>query len=137
MMLKSRILRGDPLLEACLVRDSAHITPGSHGNHVAKIQAVIAYLDNIEILDKEVQAKYYGPSTAAAVLNYKKKRNIINPAYQTQADNIVGKMTIQRLDEEILSRQEPTPPRTLPPCRIDAAPRPDVYHIGAFFASRR
>ena len=33
---------------------------------------------------------------------YKQKRNIINYSYQTRADNIVGKMTIAALDEEML-----------------------------------
>jgi hypothetical protein len=42
------------------------------------------------------------------VLSYKKKRSIINPAYQTQADNIVGKMTIASLDKEILQRENRT-----------------------------
>ena len=35
------------------------------------------------------------------MLAYKQVRQIINRAYQTQADNVVGKMTIARLDEEI------------------------------------
>ena len=44
------------------------------------------------------------PATAA-VLNFKKKRGIINRAYQTAPDNIVGKMTIWSLDEEIGARE--------------------------------
>jgi hypothetical protein len=32
---------------------------------------------------------------------YKTKRRIINYGYQQQADNIVGKMTIARLDREM------------------------------------
>jgi hypothetical protein len=31
------------------------------------------------------------------------KRSIINPAYETQADSIVGKMTIKQLDREMLA----------------------------------
>ena len=38
MSLKSRIFKGDPVFEACLVRDNAHITPGAVGKHVGKIQ---------------------------------------------------------------------------------------------------
>src|SRR5262249_23232676 len=37
------------------------------------------------------------------VLAYKQKRNIVNRSYQTQADNIVGKMTMAALDLEMLS----------------------------------
>ena len=32
----------------------------------------------------------------------KKRRQIINRAYQQQADNIVGKLTIKALDDELL-----------------------------------
>jgi hypothetical protein len=41
----------------------------------------------------------YGPSTALCVLVYERKRQIINRSYQTQADNIVGRMTIASLDQ--------------------------------------
>jgi hypothetical protein len=41
-------------------------------------------------------------------LSYKKKRNIINRSYQTQADNIVGKMTIASLDNEMMARERST-----------------------------
>jgi hypothetical protein len=43
---------------------------------------------------------------AAAVLAYKKKRNIINWSYQQQADNIVGKMTIAALDAEMWVKEK-------------------------------
>jgi peptidoglycan hydrolase-like protein with peptidoglycan-binding domain len=123
--LKSRIFKGNPAFEACLTQDSAHITPGASGDHVAKIQAVVMFLDNAVIVDGELTSKQYGPSTAAAVLNFKKKRRIINPAYQTQADNIVGKMTIQALDDELESRQVSTDPQPSLPCRINTPSRPD------------
>ena len=125
MVLKSRIFQGDPAFEACLTRDSAHITPGSTGDHVAKIQAVVIFLDNAVIVDGELKSKHYGPSTAAAVLNFKKKRKIINPAYQSQADNIVGKMTIQALDDELESRQVPTDAQPSLPCLINTPSKPD------------
>ena len=47
----------------------------------------------------------YGPSTAAAVLSYKTKRQIINRSYQTTPDSIVGKMTIASLDAEMRGHQ--------------------------------
>ncbi|MDQ2979658.1 MAG: hypothetical protein M3R62_10595, partial [Acidobacteriota bacterium] len=113
-------------------QDSAHVTPGASGDHVAKIQAVVMFLDNAVIADAEVQAKRYGPSTAAAVLNFKKKRRIINPAYQTQADNIVGKMTIRALDDELESRQSPTDAQPSLPCRINAPPTLDFFAARGF-----
>jgi len=105
MPLRSRIFAGDRALEACLVKDSAHVTRGAQGDHVSKIQAVVVFLDRSTINDAEIKSKAYGPSTAAAVLAYKQKRRIINSTYQTQADDIVGKMTIKALDDELLSRQ--------------------------------
>ena len=48
----------------------------------------------------------YGPSTTAAVLAYKRARKIINPAYQTAADAIVGKMTIAALDADLVKLQK-------------------------------
>ena|SRR2546422_8322853 len=137
MTLKSRIFKGDSIFEACLVRDSAHITPGARGDHVAKIQAVIMFLDDTKISEDELKAKYYGPSTATAVRNYKKKRKIINTSYQTQADDIVGKMTIRALDDELESRQEPTNPKLPFPCRINTPPKPDTNHILSSLAARR
>jgi peptidoglycan hydrolase-like protein with peptidoglycan-binding domain len=101
MALKSRLFDGDPKLAACLIQDAAHIKQGATGDHVAKIQTAVSRLDGYTIAFDEVKQRLYGPSTAAAILAYKQKRKIINRAYQTQADNIVGKMTIASLDSEI------------------------------------
>ena len=106
MPLKSNLLSGDKQLEACAVRDPAHILPGSVGTHVARIQIALAILDGASIDSKEAKSHTYGPSTAAAVLAYKKKRNIINWSYQQQADNIVGKMTIAALDAEMWGKEK-------------------------------
>jgi hypothetical protein len=53
----------------------------------------------------------YGPATAAAVLAYKQKRDIVNRSYQTEADNIVGKMTMASLDSELVKQQPAPAPR--------------------------
>lgn len=103
MPLQSRLFRGDAALEACLARDPAHVLLGAKGDHVGKIHKALVVLDNALINRSEWSAKKYGPSTAAAVLAYKKKRRIINFSYQTQADDIVGKMTIAALDKEMVA----------------------------------
>lgn len=108
MSLQSQLFRGDPKLEAAAVSDPAHILPGAVGQHVAKIQQALMQLDGIAIDPGELQSSRYGPSTANAVLSYKKKRNIINRSYQTQADNIVGKMTIASLDRELIGKPGPS-----------------------------
>jgi peptidoglycan hydrolase-like protein with peptidoglycan-binding domain len=108
MPLQSKLFRNDPKLEAAAVSDHAHITPGAKGDHVRKIQVALNQLDGASLKTDGV----YGPATAAAVLAYKKKRNIVNRAYQTQADNIVGKMTIDRLDKEMLVAEQSNNIRT-------------------------
>jgi peptidoglycan hydrolase-like protein with peptidoglycan-binding domain len=79
MSLQSKLFRGDPKLEAAAVSDSAHIMLGASGPHVLKIQTALNLLDGAG-LDPDSK---YGPATAAAVLAYKRKRNIVNRSYQT------------------------------------------------------
>ena len=105
MGLVSRMFQGDRKLEACLVDNAAHVTLGAQGEHVAKIQISLFMLDNLKIDRTELVTQTYGPSTAAAVLAYKTKRQIINRSYQTTPDSIVGKMTIASLDAEMRQRQ--------------------------------
>ena len=102
MALQCKLFLGDTQLEAASRLDSAHIKPGARGAHVGKIQQAIIELDGADLKRDEI----YGPATAAAVLSYKQKRNIINKAYQTKPDNIVGKLTIASLDREMFAREK-------------------------------
>ena len=95
----------DQLLEDCAVRNSSHITLGASGAHVFKIQLALKLIDNLDIDAAEVLTQTYGESTAAAVLSFKRSRNIINRAYQNTEDNIVGIMTIAALDREMKTRE--------------------------------
>ena len=101
MALRSGLFRGDAKLEAAAVSPAAHIVAGAAGEHVGKIQHALIALDDALIDRGELEAKRYGPSTAKAVLVYKSRRDIINRSYQSQADNIVGIMTMAALDNEI------------------------------------
>src|SRR6516162_6990378 len=123
MPLQSQLFRGDPLLEAAAVYDSAHIVPGAVGPHVGKIQLALNQVDDAAIAQDGV----YGPATAAAVLVYKQERNIVNYTYQTQADNIVGKMTMAALDRELLDQEmKPVGIRSIFPLPVP----PVVYRRG-------
>jgi peptidoglycan hydrolase-like protein with peptidoglycan-binding domain len=102
MALQCKLFFGDTQLEAASRLDSAHIKPGARGAHVGKIQQAIIELDGADLKQDEI----YGPATAAAVLSYKQKRNIINKAYQTKPDNIVGRLTIASLDREMFAREK-------------------------------
>jgi hypothetical protein len=119
MALRSQILRDDPALQACLLRDEAHVLPGSCGSHVTKIQAALLLDKRLSIPVNELRAHHYGPTTAATVLEFKRERNIINLAYQAARDDIVGKMTIARLDVELFTlEQHPDPGRVV--CRASS-----------------
>jgi peptidoglycan hydrolase-like protein with peptidoglycan-binding domain len=104
--LRSRLFRGNAALEACLLHDHAHVTLGTVGEHVQFIQRALVYLGDKAITGKEYRTGTYGQTTAAAVLRFKKQRGIINLSYQKQADDIVGKMTIRRLDDELVTIQD-------------------------------
>lgn len=73
MMLRSRLFRGVAALENCLVRDSAHVTPGTIGEHVQLIQRALVYLGNKGITGGECRNGIYGATTAAAVLAFKRQ----------------------------------------------------------------
>lgn len=114
MSLQSQLFRGDPKLEAAAVSDPAHIVPGAKGDHVRKIQMALIQLDGAVIVPDGI----YGPSTADAVLAYKKKRNIVNRSYQTQPDNISGKMTVAALDRELFDKESPAAENGVAICKF-------------------
>jgi hypothetical protein len=118
--LVSNLMKDSAPLNACLTSDSAHVTLGAVGDHVHRIQVALIDLDSLSIDTEELAAHRYGPSTAAAVLAYKRKRKIVNRAYQTTEDNIVGKMTIASLDREMFDRQSPPHPSGSKLCTIVA-----------------
>lgn len=99
--LKSELFRGDPRLEKVLVSDAAHVVIGDRGEFVSKIQFAALLLGGGRIGPAELFHQQYGPETAGVVLRYKADRKIINLAYQKTPDNIVGKMTIRSLDNEM------------------------------------
>ena len=101
MALQSQLFRGDSKLESAAILDSAHIILGARGPHVGKIQQALNLLDNAKIAEDSI----YGPATADAVRAFKQKRRILG-ASQTQADNIVGKLTMAALDSEMLAKEK-------------------------------
>lgn len=101
MTLRSRLFRGSAELQKCAVSDPAHLVPGSSGGHVRLVQTALVYLGSKEITGAEYMKGEYGTTTASAVLKYKTERQIINRAYQSKPDNIVGKMTIARMDSDL------------------------------------
>lgn len=109
MALVSELFKDDTELEAVLKDPRAHLivkTPAIRGAHVGKVHEALRLLQpGNPVSETEKIAQEYGESTAEAVLQYKKDRNIINPAYQKAPDNIVGTMTIQAMDDELVGKK--------------------------------
>ncbi|MEV0660857.1 hypothetical protein ACIBI3_11165 [Actinomadura luteofluorescens] len=104
MPLQSPLFVGDARLDACLVQDGAHVTRGSTGPHVAKIQLALLMTDGLAVDPAEIDAESYGATTAAGVLAFKTARQILGPG-QTTPDDIVGKRTVAALDAELVLKQ--------------------------------
>src|SRR4051812_16046886 len=122
MPLKSNLLSDNSRLQDCLVEDRAHVTRGSRGDFVTLIQTALILIDDLDIDQHELDTGTYGPSTAAAVLSYKRKRKIINHSYENTEDEIVGKMTIQSLDDEMFDAQRDPEPFRASTCAHCAPP---------------
>lgn len=102
MPLESKHFSGNERLQRCLVENTQHVVPGSRGKHVGLIQKALMLLGAGVVSEAEIRAETYGPTTATSVLKYKQDRSIINFSYQKKADNIVGIMTIERLDQDMV-----------------------------------
>jgi hypothetical protein len=107
-VLVSDLFKDNGQLQACSVDNAAHISQKDHsvGDHVGKIQTALIRIDpTLRIEQTELTARQYGLTTAAAVKAYKRVRSLINFSYQNAADDIVGIMTIIRLDKEVKDGQ--------------------------------
>src|SRR5215472_1929069 len=105
MALSSLWFSGNDRLRLCSSSDAAHVKIGDRGDHVLLIQGALALVDGLAVDPSENTTACYGPSTAAAVLSYKSRRNIVNRSYETAPDDIVGRMTISALDDDIRIRE--------------------------------
>ena len=108
MALKSILFKGDNALNAAAVNHAAHITLNAQGDHVAKIQQCVLIHGRELDLGNEVTTRTYGQRTADAVQSYKADRSIINTSYQKSADGIVGIMTMDRMDKDMLAHEAAT-----------------------------
>ncbi len=112
-MVESKLFTSNPQvrdrLNKALRSDPDHITPGSSGDHVAAIQKALSLLGKVRIADSEIERKFYGPTTAAAVAAF--KRNCTPPLlnYANQIDEIVGKKTTFELDRQMKAFEKNNP----------------------------
>ncbi len=119
MAFLSRSFRNVRELEAAAASGPAHILEGASGHHVALIQQALIALDGALIAKIELTAQRFGPTTANAVLRYKQRRAIVNLSYQTQADAIVGVMTMASLDKG-MARLERSVATEASVCKFDS-----------------
>lgn len=109
---QSQYFAGDSRLEKCANNPAYDIRTPQSGAHVAKIHSALNIIRDAvrnghslpappAIAQIEIANKNYSASTAKSIKQYKKDRNIINYAYQQDADDIIGVMTIRYLDEEL------------------------------------
>jgi len=126
MGLQSKLFRGDAKLEAAAISDPAHIALGARGPHVGKIQQALIELDEATLSQDSI----YGPATAAAVKAYKQARNLVDRRRQSQADDIVGIMTMAALDSEMLAKENVvTDPIQIRPVLPQTRPSPSGGHL--------
>jgi hypothetical protein len=121
MALTSELFRDNKKLQDCLIRDSAHIVASDplrtgendQGEHVALIHKALRQVMPNPSFGLEEATETYGPKTAEVVRQFKALQNppILNKALQqTVPDNIVGKLTIAALDEQVGRKKSPPPP---------------------------
>ena len=105
MVLKSRLFRADPKLEAAATVDSGHVLQGASGPHVAKLQQAL----NLVAQSHLIADGRYGPRTAAAVADFKRRRAppILN--YKGEIDDIVGVKTMAALDAALVALEPEEP----------------------------
>jgi len=100
-------------LSDCLNFDPAHIKPKDKGEHVAVIQDVLEILrqrlPDLGLLQiKNDKRGEYGEDTAKAVKKYKEINNIVRTGQAL--DNIVGRMTITQMDNDLVNAPGPPKP---------------------------
>ena len=127
MPLQSKLFKGDPRLEECLVEDGAHVTRGTQGPYVWKIQRALLLLDGHMIHYSEQEQQFFGSATSKAVYEYRKRRNIRRG--DQPVTDIVGKMTIFALDSEMV-QYESAIPGTTPPAPTTPGTHPPTGKPG-------
>jgi hypothetical protein len=105
-VLRSDEFKDDARLEDCVAKPTAHLRVGTPpGRHILKIQLALERLrpSGPAISPAEKASMSYGPTTAAAVLNYKSTHvpPIINSNYEHAPDDVVGRMTILAMDADL------------------------------------
>jgi hypothetical protein len=116
-------------LSDCLNLDPAHIQPGDTGDQVAAIQDVLEILRRrlpaLGLLQiKKDKRGEYGEDTAKAVKRYKEINVIVRTGQPL--DDIVGRMTITQMDNDLVNGPPPPGP-----------PKPVIFNAPVEIASSK
>jgi hypothetical protein len=96
-------------LERCAEKDAHHITTGSVGEHVRRIQVALNELSNVFLIPDGK----YGNKTANAVVSFKEAQTPpLRQPGQRIADNIVGIRTVKALDKQMKDLEDAPEPLT-------------------------
>lgn len=101
-LLLSNAFRSDARLRACAAADSEEIGLGEVGRHVLAIQSALLALTGGWISGEELNATYFGPTTATTTLGYNAARRIFRPGFVGRPEIVVGRATMEALDRELM-----------------------------------
>jgi hypothetical protein len=113
-------------LDQCLNTDFLHIGPGKRGAGSPEADAVTALQAALKLIKEKLplalpdikdSAGDYGANTITAVLRYKSDPSHVIERTGQRLDNIVGRMTLTQIDDDLViiegkSKPAPTPPPT-------------------------
>ena len=106
-------------LDQCLSTDFLHIVGGKRDENSAEGQAVTALQDALRRIRKEILPSLpditdapgdYGASTKRAVISYKSDATHVIVRQGQRVDDVVGRMTLTQLDNDLLSIEGKKPP---------------------------
>ena len=101
----SKHFSGNAALEACLVKDSPHVVLGADVGRTwrrssRRYSPSMAFDRGLRVHRRDLW-----PDDRCCCAQVQETHDIINRSYQQQADNIVGKMTIDSLDKGMLAAE--------------------------------
>jgi hypothetical protein len=101
-LLLSSVFQNDSRLAACAGAQDEQIGQGEVGSHVLAIQYALLSLTGGWISGEELDATWFGPTTATITLGYNAARRIFRPGFVGKPEPVVGRATLEALDSEMI-----------------------------------
>ena len=100
--LLSSVFENDSRLAACAGAEHDEIGLGEIGPHVLAIQFALLSLTGGWISGEELDATWFGPTTATLTLGYNAARRIFRPGFVGRPQPFIGRSTLESLDREMI-----------------------------------